>query len=643
MCGIAGYNAAPAWVSEYIDEDVQFGILEDAWLHNQHRGTDAAGYFRVDKENLKPYVKKTDRPASNILEDQDRKKISPALVFGAHTRQATLGDPKNPLNNHPVEYRQILVTHNGIISNHESFRAMVPFRERETIGEVDTTAIAIALSCVQSPHQIDEILEVLSDLDGGMAFHAIWKNVPGTSLLARGRGNPLIMRWHPDGFFCYASVDEANYAMIDRMGLDPNDKAWEIRRMDEYSAVIVEDGMPVNWGSYKKKGWSASRNTLDHFVMRVTADTEKTPVFKTDTASHWAAKKENQSLRAAKKAKRTELIFTKKQGFRPDKTKVELPVAATLKPWDKVTEADQVYQNTDSPIIYARYGNIEVIIDSDNSKLLDIYDHGKFPETERRVDVPIEKDVESNDTFDEWVRKATSQVYNPVDKLLEPHFRRARTNPTRGVTILNGPNTPRSSMSSTQGSSPFQNGLKGRTRAPAIHDLVGPNITVAQDEQEPDVFYLHQSVNWDNKNTWCEHKSAPMGFLDDRICPDHHQSYSIHENPEQCETVILASIAWASCISDLSVWYGVGPEVKLLERPKLNEDSVSVQCKGLDGSACNWEPYLWRQIYIGNSNGVDQVVEVLMGEKCSDCGSKFYIEQLPQYMEDWTGDKRYVS
>ncbi len=36
-------------------------------------------------------------------------------------------------------------------------------------------------------------------------------------------------------------------------------------------------------------------------------------------------------------------------------------------------------------------------------------------------------------------------------------------------------------------------------------------------------------------------------------------------------------------------------------------------------------------------------VEIIMGEMCRKCGSKMFIRRLPDYMEWWTGDKRYVS
>jgi len=608
-------------------------MLEHAWLYNQHRGTDAAGYFRVDKVTSECHVRKAPISALEILEQNAQEPIlSPAVVFGAHTRSATLGDPDDPRNNHPIEYENLIVTHNGTISNHNQYKNAVPIENKKQIGEVDSNAIAIALNRVSTPYEIDNIKKQLKGLTGSLSIHAVWKNTPGVSLLARGKSSPLIIRLHPAGFVAYGSVDDACFNMIEAMGLNPNDDAWEIREMNEYSFLIIEEGLPIMWTSYANSGWQPAMNQLKHFVRRIIGGDPLKVAYESDSKSFWSSNPLDRSLKAARKAKKVNLIFSHKQGFLDKKTDIKYPVMTSVKPWDKITEADLVYENKDSPIIYAKYEDIELVIDSDNSKLLDVYNHKKYPNQIRYSHKNKKTDLPEESTFDEWLTEATTKVKSPVKEKQEPLFRRHHAhNKNHRNPIIGGLRIDHKTPVTIYNKAP--NG--------EIEMKLVESDTVATSEPA-DVIDLGMEVTWMNIDNFTQSNHEAMGWLNDITCDEHNALYSIHEYPSSCDATVLASIAFASCLTDVTLWYRVDDSLEIITRPKtLN--GVSLMCTD-HKEQCVWEGYLYRQVFIGaNKEGFDQVVEILVGEKCNKCESKMFIRKLPDYMEWWTGDNRYVN
>ena len=559
--------------------------------------------------------------------------MSPAVVFGAHTRSATLGDPNDPRNNHPIEYENLIVTHNGTISNHNQYKNAVPIDKKVQIGEVDSNAIAIALNRVPTPYEANNIKNQLKGLSGSLSIHAIWKNTPGVSLLARGKSSPLIVRLHPNGFVAYASVDDANYNIIKAMGMDPNDKAWEIREMNEYSFMIIEEGLPIMWASYENSGWQPAMNQMKHYVRRILHGDPARVAYESDSKSFWTAEPKDRSMKAARKAKRLSLIFSAKQGFLTKKTDITFPSLTSVKPWDKITEADLVYENTDSSIVYAKYGDIEIVIDSDNSKLLDVYNHKKYPDQIRYSHKNKRADLPDESTFDEWLDKATKEIKKPVEKVQEPLYKRHSTShrPHRSNPIKGGRKISLATPVTIYNKAP-----NGETEMRHVE-----SDTVAISEPA-DVIDLGIDVTWNTIDEYTRSQHEPMMWLNDIKCDEHNALYSMHEHPASCDATLLASIAFTSCITDVTLWYRIDDNLEIITR-NSTLNGKSLLCTD-HKEQCAWEGYLYRQVFIGaNKNGFDQVVEVLMGEQCAKCKSKMFIRDLPEYMEWWTGDKRYVN
>jgi hypothetical protein len=176
------------------------------------------------------------------------------------------------------------------------------------------------------------------------------------------------------------------------------------------------------------------------------------------------------------------------------------------------------------------------------------------------------------------------------------------------------------------------------------------NGEIVQGEQgtsEVDVIDLGMEVTWVNVDTYSQSRHEPMAFLNNIQCKEHEELYTNHVLPTQCDATVLASIAFASCLTDITLWYRIDPSLDIITRKAkhiMDSRRVEFMCSDEKGKTCSWEEYLIRQVFIGsNDNGYDQVVEVIMGEMCKRCKSKMFIRKLPEYMEWWTGDKRYVS
>ena len=157
ICGIAGYSTTQKWCDQLIDEDKQYKILEQAWLHNQHRGFDAAGYMGITNDD-EIVCFKLPEDAVSILTDLEENKetsIEPMRTFGTHVRAQTQGDYKDNWNNHPVYFNDVWVVHNGGISNDDEIRKTVKINQ-DAIPVVDSVAINIVLSQIKDPHNLDE-------------------------------------------------------------------------------------------------------------------------------------------------------------------------------------------------------------------------------------------------------------------------------------------------------------------------------------------------------------------------------------------------------------------------------------------------------------------------------------------------------
>lgn len=193
MCGIAGLLLSPQDLQRVsVDEMVKTLALEI-----ESRGKDATGVARLTASN-RMRLAKAPRKASEFFLQHPQIADGCRLVL-VHTRQWTLGDPKNNANNHPIMCGPIHGVHNGVVSNHA---ALYDRYKWDRIAEVDSEAIFAAL------HHLDakEALELLS---GSIACAWHDQRKPGHLFLARHTSSPLNVGISDTGSVVFASTNNA--------------------------------------------------------------------------------------------------------------------------------------------------------------------------------------------------------------------------------------------------------------------------------------------------------------------------------------------------------------------------------------------------------------------------------------------------
>jgi len=623
MCGIAGYNASKSFAAKHLTEKRMRHVLEEAWLHNQHRGSDAAGYFRLDLEDGKPYTRKAQGAAQHHLDNSRDQLVSPAFVFGAHTRAATQGPAKDNENNHPVVLENTIVTHNGGIGNDETIKRQFSSIPYVDIPEVDSAAINVMLNTVKNPRNINEIADALDELVGGYAIHGVWKTHPGLSLLARGRTSPLTLRWHPDGIVLYASEDEAIYHMILAMGLDPSDEDWEIRRLDDFTQLLVDDGQIVAWNKISN-GWT---KRAEMFVRRLNPWKPGKPVVvRTDDLDYWATERLNRSAHTGK----TKLVYDKGQFKEKDR---KYPATTHTNVMAALSEATTIRRSKrDNQLLFAQFGNVEVVVDGATRKILDVYDFDTHPEAVRfdEEEKKATESVASKLSLERFTVAHMTRVTNPTSSPVEPRYK-------AGVRNVGKPKGHGSNQNKRGNKRKDNSGLPNPTTG-AVLQRTGPTIGQDISDDEPYVIELNEKITWDNLGEVWEHSAKPFIFLENLTCTEHNSKYMNHTFPERCQQTKAAAMAALSCLSDVSLYYALFPDEEIVERlPEKEEDHCSHR-----NERCSYETYLWRQVIVDEND--ELAVDIPMGEMCSKCGAKYFIRNLPHWIEQSEkGRRQYVS
>jgi len=595
ICGIAGFNVSRQWAREFLDEDKMKELLRVGWEYNLHRGEHAAGYMRFDTETNKLETFKAPGSALDLLKQFEKRTIPVGNIMAMHTRAATNGDPQDNNNNHPVGWDGVWVTHNGTITNHQrikelTIKASEGDAVEDMVPDVDSVAIPMVLSRFD-PWNLEEIALALGELEGGYAFHAVWDEHPNVSLLVRGKNSPLIMRYHPHGGFVYASEEEATWQMISAMGLDPNDENWIIRRFDEYTAMVILEGTPVEFVNFKKQSWSNRCSEIVRRLVPRNGDARDT-VYVADKKSDWATENEDLSLNMVR-PDRIELVYTREQGFMDDSKKLPLNPSDTFA---KLSEADAVYWIEGVKQFHAFYGNTELVL-SEHGSLRDVYHHDVVQDDQRwqRIKVDPEKlDISNN--WEEFSRKHTTIIANPVKTDTQPTYKTRRA--ARPLPV---PSQRPSGGDQERIFSAEEYGDEAYGGGSAVA-LVGQVVDYET------VWKLPQNRH-----------DVNLSFFKDRTCSRHNLLYTQHSRPLQCEDVLLAAFAVYSCIDELDLW---GHLVSGATVRTVREGS----------STCRHE---W-EIYYSSVQSIGDVrLSLPMGDRCAKwCGAKRIVSGLPKWIVD---------
>jgi predicted glutamine amidotransferase len=148
-----------------------------------------------------------------------------------HTRRATHGSPRDPLNNHPIRHRNIVGVHNGMIRNYNGI-LRVTGRD-DPRAEVDSEAVFAAVYRWGARNGLRAI-------DGSVvAAFTNWRHAPETLMLARSHSRPIAMAWTPAGSLVFASEEGA----LDSLG-------WNL---SDYTTMLTHRLLYVREGKITKR------------------------------------------------------------------------------------------------------------------------------------------------------------------------------------------------------------------------------------------------------------------------------------------------------------------------------------------------------------------------------------------------------
>lgn len=554
-------------------------------MHNQHRGDDAAGYFRVPTGRSELVVVKSPGPADEILKNTKEEAISVSKVLGTHTRAYTQGLPTRNENNHPIVYNGIAVTHNGTIQNDHTIKKLAP--EAIThLPVVDSVAINIVLSHVENPWDLNDIIAELELLKGSYAFHAVWEDNPGLSLLVRGESSPLVVYWHPKGMLAYGSEEQSIWQMLNAGEFDvEKDEDWVKVDMAEATAMLILDGVPIAHRAFHtRRGeisdeWMAVRKNPavvanDGVSLVVTTRNESNFLFTPQTSSI-DYEPDNDILVKE---------FSREEGFTNEK--LEFPLVSPDVIWAKISEADRVYSDKESGLRFIWVGTTEIVIDALSQKLLDIYDHSLTSDKRDRfelVDISARELAvfeERNEAtkFVDWLIPNSDVIKNPVTESQLPEYLR---------------HTSYEALEWAY----YSENYRGRQQ-----NLLSPRLRW---EDLPHLF-----VN--------EHDDT-LRFMNDDKCYLHGKSYVAHEDPHDCVEVLQEAATTLERLENVDMWqYVTNSEIDIIEVEK----KPFVNC-----TKHNWSSLILRTYRVGHVSYTMSVTEL-----CEECNVRRKVVDMPDWL-----------
>jgi hypothetical protein len=210
------------------------------------RGTDATGYATLNKSGL---IVGTARalPADRFCSSNAFALAKSAKTAILHTRFATQGSPKNPLNNHPLysydtEGNAVALVHNGCIDNDFSlFRNLGLYR----CAEVDSEILPAMLAATSS----EDYPDIFGQVEGSVAAAWYDEREPETLFVARSCSSPVefvVIDTERDGRplkgIVFASTPRMLRMALESLGLAFNSPGVEHFYLTEGQALRITAG-----------------------------------------------------------------------------------------------------------------------------------------------------------------------------------------------------------------------------------------------------------------------------------------------------------------------------------------------------------------------------------------------------------------
>lgn len=237
MCGIAGFSFAPS-----VKRRDAKALARSLLLGIEERGRDATGMAWHDAGEL--WFHKDGITASKFVDYIDDFNARTAIL---HTRYATLGSPKDPVNNHPIENNGIVGVHNGVIHNHDAVFDMLDDEvggQVQRYGDVDSEAIFAMLAWRAAFDA--EVGDLLSLLDGSAAIAWLEQADSHVLHLARVTGSPLWIGYTKRGSLMFASTKNA----LQKAAMAGGFRFVQLGPLPEGTHVTVRDGKVTDVESF---------------------------------------------------------------------------------------------------------------------------------------------------------------------------------------------------------------------------------------------------------------------------------------------------------------------------------------------------------------------------------------------------------
>jgi len=189
----------------------------------QNRGYDSVGIaLRNDKWDIYKYASDENFDGLEKLASQLKNKISTIGI--GHTRWATHG-AKTDINSHPhiSMNKNIIIVHNGIISNYQEIKTFLIKEEYTFYSDTDTEVIAnlIDYYSINNP-TITAIELATKKLSGTWALGIINTNEPDNIYVSR-HGSPLLLGYNDNTIICASEIAGFNGLIYNYICLESQD------------------------------------------------------------------------------------------------------------------------------------------------------------------------------------------------------------------------------------------------------------------------------------------------------------------------------------------------------------------------------------------------------------------------------------